>query len=114
MKKTLISLSFFVSLFIFGCSMYNVVNYDANQRMRSINLGMSKNEVIKAMGKYYIVNSASKDSQENLKEILAYKSDVNEEYKLVFINDKLTEWNRVFTNCNEHSHKPTPSSTKNN
>lgn len=106
MKKVIISLSFSILIFLFGCSSYNMISYNANQNMRNINLGMSKNQVIDIMGKYYIVSSASKDNQENIKEILAYKSDVNEEYKLVFINDKLTEWNRVFTNCREHGYKP--------
>lgn len=59
---------------------------------------MSKDEVIKILGNDYMIASSLKDERGNRVEVLAYKSDIYEEYKLKFINFQLTEWNREYTN----------------
>jgi len=66
--------------------------------MKKVVLGMSKEQVINILGNDYLIASSSKDIYGNHIEVLAYKSDVHEEYKLKFINAKLTEWNREHTN----------------
>ncbi|GAB3900396.1 hypothetical protein GCM10028825_51590 [Spirosoma agri] len=76
----------------------NYINWHTNDNIRKIGLGMSKEQVIQVLGKNYMVSSSSKDERNNQIEVLAYKSDAHEEYRLKFINDKLTEWNREFTN----------------
>jgi hypothetical protein len=59
---------------------------------------MSKEQVIQILGKDYMVASSSKDEKGNSIEVLAYKSDVYEEYKLRFVNAQLVEWDREYTN----------------
>ena len=59
---------------------------------------MSKDQVVAILGKDYMIASSSKNDYGKPVEILAYKSDVYEEYKLKFVNDQLTEWNREHTN----------------
>lgn len=55
---------------------------------------MDKAEVIGIMGDKYIASSSSKDQYSKLIEILGYKIDDDEEYKLRFVDNKLVEWNR--------------------
>lgn len=59
---------------------------------------MSKDQVVTILGKNYMIASSSKDDYGRPIEVLAYKSDVYEEYKLKFVDTQLTEWNREYTN----------------
>ncbi|MCX6218802.1 hypothetical protein [Spirosoma sp.] len=59
---------------------------------------MSKDQVVTILGKDYLIASSSKNDYGKPVEVLAYKSDINEEYRLKFVNDQLTEWNREFIN----------------
>ncbi len=63
--------------------------------MRDISVGMTKENVIDKLGKRYIISSLSEHSQGERIEVLAYKSSVNEEYRLKFINNKLQGWDRL-------------------
>ena len=76
----------------------NYITWSTNDNIKKIGLGMSKEQVIQILGKDYIVSSSSKDERNNQIEVLAYKSAAYEEYRLKFVNAKLTEWNREFTN----------------
>ncbi|HEV7381699.1 MAG TPA: hypothetical protein VGN64_18005 [Dyadobacter sp.] len=86
-----------ISLWLSGCVTNNVA-YRTNERMKQVNIGMTKSEVIGILGQKYMISSSSKDEKGNPTEVLAYKSDSSEEYKLRFINNKLTEWNREHIN----------------
>ena len=55
---------------------------------------MTKDEVVQILGEKYMITSASKDIQGNHIEVLGYKSDIDEEYKLKFVNEKLVKWDR--------------------
>lgn len=76
----------------------NHITWSANENIRKVALGMSKEQVIKILGRDYLVASSTKDERGNPVEVLAYKSAVYEEYRLKFINAQLIEWSREFTN----------------
>jgi outer membrane protein assembly factor BamE (lipoprotein component of BamABCDE complex) len=80
------------------CCVSNRITWSTNDNIKKIALGMSKDQVVAILGKDYLVASSSKDDYGKPIEILAYKSDVYEEYKLKFVNAQLTEWNREYTN----------------
>ncbi|GAB3914597.1 hypothetical protein GCM10028803_60290 [Larkinella knui] len=85
----------------------NHITWNANSAMKKVTIGMSKEQVIQLVGDDYMIASSSKDDKGNHLEVLAYKSDVDEEYKLKFINSRLMGWSR------EHINKypvPVPSS----
>lgn len=96
MKKRLIVFCL-IGHFLTGC-VSNGITWSANANIKKIALGMSKEQVIQVMGNDYLVSSSSKDDDGNNIEILVYKSDSHEEYRLNFVNNRLTEWNREFTN----------------
>ena len=76
-----------------GC-VSNNITWKTNDRVKKLELGMEKDEVIRILGNRYMITSSSKDHLGNAIEVLGYKSDVTEEYKFRFVNHKLTEWNR--------------------
>lgn len=59
---------------------------------------MSREQVIHILGRDYLVVSSAKDAQGNPVELLAYKSAVDEEYRLKFVNAQLVVWNREHIN----------------
>lgn len=97
----LISKSFLL-IYCAGCLLIgcvsNYVTWSANANIKKIALGMSKDQVVTILGKDYLIASSSKNDYGKPVEVLAYKSDINEEYRLKFVNDQLTEWNREFIN----------------
>ncbi len=76
----------------------NHITWNTNANIKKVALGMSKEQVIQILGGDYLAASSSKDDRGNRVEVLAYKSDVYEEYRLKFVNAQLTEWSREFTN----------------
>lgn len=76
-----------------GC-VHNNITWKTNDRVKKLELGMEKDDVIRNLGNRYMITSSSKDHLGNVIEVLGYKSDVTEEYKFRFVNHKLTEWNR--------------------
>jgi hypothetical protein len=64
-----------------------------------VEIGMTKEQVVNILGNKYMIDSALKDEKGNNIQVLGYKSDSSEEYKLKFINNQLSGWNR------EHIHK---------
>jgi hypothetical protein len=72
----------------------NNISWTTNERIKNVEIGMGKDEVIRILGNRYMITSSSKDYLGNSVEVLGYKSDFSEEYKLRFVNDTLTEWNR--------------------
>lgn len=86
-------LSLLILIFANGCVSNNIA-WKTNENIKKISIGMSKNEVISILGEKYMITSSSKDEAGNHTETLGYKSDTAEEYKLVFINQKLTQWSR--------------------
>jgi hypothetical protein len=87
--------AFFLSIWLPGCVSNNIA-YRTNDKIKQVNLGMSKNEVIAILGEKYMIASSSKDANGNPTEVLAYNS--SEEYRLKFVNSKLIEWNREHIN----------------
>jgi len=90
--KSLILIPFIVCL-LSACVSNNIV-WSTNKNIKKVQLGMTKDEVIQILGEKYMITSASEDNQGNHIEVLGYKSDSDEEYKLKFVNNKLIEWDR--------------------
>lgn len=76
----------------------NYITWNANKRIQEVELGMTRNQVIEIMGKLYMVNSTSLNAESKKEEVLAYKSDATEEYRLTFIDNVLISWDRVHIN----------------
>lgn len=76
----------------------NYIAWNTNSNIKKIALGMSKEQVTKILGRDYLAASSSRDERGNQVDIIAYKSAAYEEYRLRFVNNLLTEWNREFTN----------------
>jgi len=75
-----------------GYKSYNNRIYDTNKHIKEINLGMSKQDVITIMGENYEVLYAKNGTV-----VLGYRSYdyyVHGVYKLVFVDGKLTEWEK--------------------
>lgn len=83
-------------LLVFTSCISNGIAWKTNTNIKKLELGMTKAEVIGIMGKKYMISSKSKNAQGELHETLGYKSHVDEEYNLHFINNLLTEWNREY------------------
>lgn len=96
MAKSLL-LIYCIGCLLTGC-VSNHIAWNINTNIKKIALGMSKDQVISILGKDYMIASSSKDAYGKPIEILAYKSDAYEEYKLKFVNAQLMEWNREYTN----------------
>lgn len=64
-----------------------IKNIDDN--VKKINVGMTQKKVVSILGNDYEITS-SKDNTETL----AYKTSSYGIYKLVFVDDKLKEWNK--------------------
>lgn len=96
MKKSLLII-FCIGCLLTAC-VSNHITWSANDNIRKVALGMSKEQVIQIMGKDYLVVSSAKDVQGNPVEVLAYKSAVDEEYQLKFVNAQLVVWNREHIN----------------
>lgn len=94
-KKALIVIC--LSIWVSGCVTHNIA-YHTNERIKQINIGMTKSEVIGFLGQKYMISSSSKDEKGKLTEVLSYKSDSSEEYHLKFTDDKLIEWKREHIN----------------
>lgn len=90
-----------ILIFLFTCLISscatNYIVWNAHRKIKNVEIGMTKDQVIQIMGEKYMITSSSKDEQGNRIEVLGYKSDTYEEYKLKFINDKLIEWEREHT-----------------
>lgn len=96
MSKRLV-LAYCLSCLLTACAS-NYITWSTNDKSKKVALGMDKKQVIPLLGKDYIVSASSKDERGNQIEVLAYKSAAYEEYRLKFINARLIEWNRAFTN----------------
>lgn len=68
---------------------------DTDNNMKKISVGMTKKKVISILGDDYEITS-SKDRTL----ILGYKSSNNGIYRLVFVDDKLREWNKDYLRNN--------------
>lgn len=96
MKKSLL-LMYCIGYLLTAC-VSNHITWNTHANIKKVAIGMSKEQVVKILGNDYLVSSSSKDERGNNVEVLAYKSDIHEEYRLKFINTQLAEWNREFTN----------------
>jgi len=78
----------FLCLLLTGCS---VSRYLQNNISR-IDLGMSKNEVNRILGKQFVtINYKGTDAGSNLIEEFLYSFDEGDEYYIVLVNDKVVE-----------------------
>jgi len=93
MKMITVLLAIIMAGFLNAC-ISNNITWKANERIKNVEIGMGKDEVIRILGDRYMITSSSEDHLGNTVEVLGYKSDVSEEYKLRFVNKKLIEWNR--------------------
>lgn len=84
----------FIVICFFNACVPNNITWTANKNIKKLELGMKKEQVIAILGEKYMVASASKDEYGKLIQVLGYKSDSSEEYKLKFVNNELKEWNR--------------------
>lgn len=90
-------LSILAICFLNACISNNIA-WKTNENIRQVKIGMTKAEVIQLLGNKYMITSSSNDAYGNPVEVLGYKSDADEEYKLKFLSNKLTEWNREHVN----------------
>ena len=99
MKKGLILV--LLSLLCISCSVFR----STGDSIKRIDLGMSKSEVIKKMGKIYTIDEAYTDAAGNKVEVLGFKEDLpstaKEVYQLQFVNNVLKEWHKIY--LNQHS-----------
>lgn len=72
-----------MAVFLNAC-ISNNITWKANLKIKEIKIGMSKGEVINILGNKYMITSSSKDPLGNAVEVLGYKSDISEEYKLKY------------------------------
>ncbi|TDE13656.1 hypothetical protein [Dyadobacter psychrotolerans] len=94
-KNTVIAL--LIICFLNACAMNNIA-WKTNENIKKVEIGMTKEQVIQILGNKYMITASSKSNQGHAVEVLGYKSDTDEEYKLTFISNKLTEWNREHVN----------------
>jgi len=85
---------FFAGFMLFSCAAsYNAQSLNAN--MKKLRLDMTKSEVISIVGDSYTITACYKDVENNYVEIFGYRISEKEEYKLLFISDKLFRWERI-------------------
>lgn len=92
MFRTII-IGLFCSLLTTSCAL-NYLTFDTESRAKSIELGMSIEEVKGVMGRFFIKDSAFKDEDGDTHETIAYKSDNTTEFHFHFRNGLLESWNR--------------------
>ncbi len=66
---------------------------EADNKIKLVQIGMTKNEVIDIMGNTYEIIAADKDG-----ETLGYRDFSNAIYQLAFVKDRLVRWNKVWFN----------------
>ncbi|GGB94820.1 hypothetical protein [Dyadobacter sediminis] len=96
--KTIKLLLFFLAACFLNACISNNIAWKTNENMRLVKIGMTKEEVIHLLGNKYMITSSSNDAYGNPVEVLGYKSDADEEYKLKFVSNQLKEWNREHVN----------------
>lgn len=99
MNNALFSIIFIGTFTLFSSCASNYIAFHANQNVKHVALGQTKQHVMETMGNLYILDSSKKDADGNLIESIVYKSDANEEYKFLFRNNILEEWTRYHINC---------------
>lgn len=82
----------FVSVYLVGCSSYKDA-MNANSNIKKVELGMTKNDVIQKMGKYYHRMELNKASNGIDVEVLGYPT-VDAIYMLRFENGELVEFHK--------------------
>ncbi len=85
MKKILIIL-----LYVFV--LYSCATTALNKSVKKVELGMTKKEIVKIMGKTYNSSGAVKTPEGNL-ETIKYTDTTTSGYTFHFLNDKLVKWN---------------------
>lgn len=83
----------FLGVFISSCSP-KVLPMNVIKNMQKLDLGMSKEQVIEIMGKYYIANSNFVNHEGKSEQTIAYSIDEFDEFRLLFIDNKLMSWDR--------------------
>ena len=89
---------FFLAIFFLNACVMSNVAWKTNEKIKKVEIGMTKDQVIQILGNKYMITSSSRNDKGSPVEVLGYKSDSNEEYKLMFVDNKLTEWNREHVN----------------
>jgi len=92
-----IVLALVITCFLNACVGNNIA-WKTNENIKKVEIGMTKEQVIQILGNKYMITAASKNLLGNAVEVLGYKSDANEEYKLTFVSNKLTQWSREHVN----------------
>lgn len=86
MKRCLLFLLLIMAIVFVSCGTINT-----SSRAKKLELGMTKQEVIKTMGQGYRIVSASKAPEGTL-EVLRYESSVDYNYMIHLLDGKLVEW----------------------
>lgn len=86
MKKHLLFLLLFIAVTFASCGTLNT-----SARAKKLEIGMTKQEVIKVMGQGFRIVSASK-LPEGTMEVLRYESSIDYDYMIHLLNGKLVEW----------------------
>lgn len=97
MKKVIFTLVF--TLMLISCGTTSLVS-----KAKKLELGMTKKEVVSAMGDNYRVISASQTPEGNV-EVLRYTATIDTtEYVIYLLDGRLIEWHEEIPNGNHHSH----------
>lgn len=93
MKRLLFILS--ISLLCSSCIVFYGPNYNNSKNVQQLYIGMSKQDAIQVMGKDYIVESTSQQT-EGVFEVLKYDARSDVPYLLQFLNGKLVVFNKYY------------------
>jgi len=78
-----------------SCSIIPGLNYNNSEKVQKLHLGMTKEDVIKVMGKQYAIESVSRE-ENGVLEIFRYYSSESTPYLLHFLNGELILFNRYY------------------
>lgn len=92
MKQLFLALFFVLMLASCSPHMFNLVN---SKNMNQLELGMSRQQLIEIMGKYYSISEKKMENANEI-EVISYRNYPYEDefYQFVFVNDHLEEWYR--------------------
>lgn len=95
MEKIFITISLSLMLLLASCSSYQTM-VNANDNVKNVSLGMTKEQVIAIMGQSYRLSGVSSLENGGLKEAIWYPATQKSIFFFTFEADKLIEWHERF------------------
>lgn len=94
-KNVFLIVSISMALLLGSCSTYNTM-IQANNRVKEVTLGMTKEKVIHIMGQSYRMSGVSHNQKGELIEKIWYPATQKSIFFFTFEGDKLVEWHERF------------------